>query len=113
MPLLPIGANYISENGFITTPKSAHFQADSVVVLTAKNCSKAAAKRAGLPGIQRNDSPCTRTNSVNFSDFDPSPGKRLDSVMKDKLPIALFDGRGKANLTPGDVIAANIMSVYE
>ena len=106
--------NYISENGFITIPKPANFQADSVIVLAAKNCSKAAAKRADLlvEELQRNDIPYTRAHRVDFSGFDPSLKNRLDSVLRGELPIVLFDGRGKANPTLSEVVA-EYNSVYE
>ena len=107
-------AAYVSETGFVTIPKPSNFKADTVVVIAAKNCTKAAARRADqlVDELERRGVPHTRAHRASFNNFNPSMKSQLDSVMRGSPPIVLINSMGKSNPTLNDVLS-EYNSIYE
>ena len=101
----------INRNGFLPVPMPEGAQHNMVLLFTPLNCPKEGAQRAialskkltarGIPNV--------RTSHYGSQTFAPTDEKlaafkRLDVVMKGKIPIALVNGMGKANPTADEII---------
>ena len=88
-------------NGFLDVPPPANQNADTIYVIAAQNCPRAAAQQAdqlakqlGAQGI-----PVQRANQVHFSpqNLDGAAMNRLSIVMNGPLPLVFVHGRVASN----------------
>jgi len=88
-------------NGFLDVPPSVNQNADTIYVIAAQNCPRAAAQQAdqlakqlGAQGV-----PVQRANQVHFSpqNLDGAAMNRLSVVMNGPLPLVFVHGRVASN----------------
>jgi len=96
-------------SGFVPVLMSDGAPRDVVLILAPLNCPSAAAQRAHLIETRLNELGIRNQRTNNYS-IRPTPDNKADvertaSVLNGGVPIVIFNGRGKANPTPEDVIA--------
>ncbi|WP_440225205.1 hypothetical protein ACQQ2N_08115 [Dokdonella sp. MW10] len=98
--------------GFLAVPMPDGAPAGTILVFAPPNCPKESARRAQslVDELSRRGVPVMLTSHYTNGSLMPGPEsteilKRLDHVMRGQLPIALVNGRGKANPSIEDVLA--------
>jgi hypothetical protein len=95
------------EGGFVDLPVDGGGE-DGVLVLAARNCPRQDAQRADALAdeLSRRGIPVKRTHRVNFTLAGPDAGvsKRINAVMKGRLPIVFVNGRARSNPTIAEII---------
>lgn len=96
-------------NGFLALPRPDAVNPNEIIILAARNCPRAGARRARAMerALADRHIPHALRDSIHF-EFSASsqpkiPG--LNLVMNGATPIVLIHGRGKANPTLDEVLA--------
>jgi hypothetical protein len=88
-------------NGFLDVPPAANRDADTIYVVAAQNCPRAAAQLADRLATQlgARGLPVQRTNHVSFrpQQVDGAAMGRLSVVMNGPLPLVFVHGRVASN----------------
>lgn len=99
---------HADRSGFLVLPPAVGVNPNKVVILAARNCPRAGARRARAMAraLAARHIPYTLQDHINF-EFPPAsqpeiPG--LNLVMQGATPIVLIHRRGKANPTLDEVL---------
>lgn len=96
--------------GFEPMPPLSGDSGASVVIFAPEDCPEDGAQRADALAAQltRKGIPVTRSSNANFSfsGADPATIQRVQNVMTGEIPVVFVRGRGKANPTADEVLAA-------
>jgi hypothetical protein len=96
-------------NGFLAVPPPINQNADTVYVVAAENCPRAAAQQADRLAKQLGDRgmPVVRVNQVGYQpqQIDRATMNRLNLVMNAPLPLVFINGRVASNPEMDRVVA--------
>jgi hypothetical protein len=97
-----------NDSGFVPVPTVKEAMPGTVMVMAAKNCSRAEAQRADklAQDLEAKGIRVDRRDNLSFTmDGDAATNQNLTTIMNGPLPAVFIDGRAKSNPSLTEVFA--------
>ncbi len=97
-----------ADDGFVPLPPVRGQSPAAVLVIAAEDCPHEDAQRADrlADDLSRSGVPVTRLHNLGFDNVSADDVARINAVMGGTLPVVIVRGRGRANPSLAQVLAA-------